>query len=136
MGFSSGGPATGGLLALVPYHYLLRTNGRQEVADRDGEPLFDQRIENPVCLSSLCNETGTLQDTQMPRDRRSGNRESGGDFSGREFTSPQVREDLTPGWISECPEDAGLIVCHHRYLATQLDMTQELVPSSWTYCHR
>jgi len=55
----------------------------------------------------------------MPRDRRSTDREAGRDLPSRQFTRPQVREDLTSSRVGERPKDTCLVICHPRYLATE-----------------
>jgi hypothetical protein len=55
----------------------------------------------------------------MPRNRRSADREPRGDISGREFPALKILEYLAPSWVSECPENPGVIV-HDPILANVL----------------
>jgi hypothetical protein len=129
-------PSSCRLLPLAAHDDLLRAHGRQEVADRDGEALLDKRVVDAVGLATLSDETRALEDAQVSRDGRAADRESSGYFPGRKLASPQIREDLAASRVGECPEDAGLVICHYRYLATELDMTQVLAHSRACRVHR
>src|SRR5438132_13967915 len=97
---------------------LLRAHRREEVPDRHGQALLDQRVVDAVGLATLLHQPGGLEDAQVPRDGRSADREPGSDLPGGEVTCPQILEDLATGGIGEGPKDARLVVCHIRYLAT------------------
>ena len=60
----------------------------------------------------------------MPRDGRPADREPSGDLPGSELARPQVSEDLASGWVGERSEHTSLVICHYRYLATDLDTKQ------------
>jgi hypothetical protein len=51
---------------------LFGAHGREEVPDRQGEPLADQGVQDAIGVASLRNKARLAEHAQVPRDRWSG----------------------------------------------------------------
>jgi hypothetical protein len=75
-----------------------------------------QAVQDPIALTTLDDQLGMLQDRKMPRDGRTGNGETTGDFPGGEFAVFQLLKNLPPSRVRQRPEDRGDMF-HNIYLA-------------------
>jgi hypothetical protein len=89
---------------------LLGTHRREELAHADGKSLLDQRVVDPICVSTLEDQARILEDAEVPRDRRSADRKGRADLTGRQFTGLEILENLAAGRVSESPEHTGVVV--------------------------
>jgi hypothetical protein len=78
----------------VPKDDLLGADGGDEATKAQRQPVFDQRVVDPVGIAAFAHEAGGLQHAEVSRDRRAADRETLGDLSSRELTGSQVLQDL------------------------------------------
>ena len=97
-------------LAALTQDDLFGTDDREELAHAYGKSLLNQRVIDPIGVPALENQSGVLEDTQVPRDRWAADREPRTYLTSRELTSLEILEDLTSGGVSEGSETSGIVI--------------------------
>lgn len=65
-----------------------------------------EAVVDAIAIAALAHEVRGLQDRQVPRDRWTGDVETTGNRTGREFAILQLLEDLATGRVCQSAEDA------------------------------
>ena len=107
--------STGGGRPCLPFaslaeHDLLWAHDREELADAEGQSFLDERVVDPIGVPALHDESGVLENPQMPGDRRGADGESGSDVACGELAFLEVLEDLTSRRVGESPEHASIVI--------------------------
>ena len=88
-------------------HDLLGAHGGEELAHREREAIFNERVENAVGVASLGDQPGAPQHREMTGDGWSGDREFRRDLACRKFAALEVLQNLPTGRVGEGFEDVG-----------------------------
>ncbi len=72
-----------------------------------------QFVESTVSIGPIDDQMCVLQDSQVLRDRRAGDRETTGEFADRLRPIEQPLENGPPGGIAQGIQLSGVLVNHH-----------------------